>query len=411
MGGNNLLNILIQTVKAKLTGFVTKFRMYTSWSFIKTRLIMRLREFFTNLLGFKPRNKDDYFTVGRWMISKRLLYALVLIIGVVSLWYISTETTLFKHFDEDGIRTYKYNSLRLRTAEGHVRINGKSGYRAFEGNVEKGYVNGQGTLYNPQGNVVYTGNFEQNKYEGEGILNYEDGSLYYQGTFHENMFEGNGTMYRVNGTKEYVGAFSQGMKNGAGTLYDAGENELYNGTFSSDNIVYSELLGKTAEEVSACYKGPKDLYITDTESVVYMNGISALYHGVIDNEALDNTEKVEEVYVLHDYFNLGTGVYDTIDDLTDALGEPVYEGYTRIVLPEAIAIDTLNKNEIVFEDIKDLEVSNTFSDVATVDSYDSDYTVYIYSYQRGDVIYSFVCTDKGGYFKFYYVSKDEDNVA
>ena len=114
MGGNSLLNILIQTVKSKMTGFVTKFRMYTSWSFIKTRVVVKIREFFSNLLGFKPRNKEDYYAVGRWMISKRLVYAAVLIVGVVSIWYISTETSLFRHFDEDGIKTYDYKRLELK---------------------------------------------------------------------------------------------------------------------------------------------------------------------------------------------------------------------------------------------------------------------------------------------------------
>ncbi len=411
MGGNSLLNILIQTVKSKMTGFVTKFRMYTSWSFIKTRVVVKIREFFSNLLGFKPRNSEDYFTVGRWMISRRLVYALVLIIGVVSIWYISTETSLFKHFDEDGVKTYDYNSMRLRTAKGHVRILGKSGYRAFDGNVEGGYVTGEGTLYNPAGNVVFTGNFDRNKYEGTGTLNYADGSMRYQGTFHDNEFEGNGTLYRENGTKEYEGGFAQGMKNGAGTLYDAGENELYTGSFSSDNIVYSEMLGKTASEVSDCYKGPRDLYMTDEESVVYMSGIGALYHGVRDAEALDADEKVTEVYVLHDYFNYSGGVVDTIPDIEDILGSPVYEGFSDIILPEAVAIDIINSTETAFDGVADLVTTDSFSDVSTVDSYDRDYEVYIYTFRRGDVLYSFVCPNRAGYFEFYYVSQDGDEAA
>ncbi len=411
MGGNNLLNILIQTVKSKMTGFVTKFRMYTSWSFIKTRVVVKIREFFSNLLGFKPRNNEDYFTVGRWMISRRLVYALVLIIGVVSIWYISTETSLFKHFDEDGVKTYDYNSLRLRTAKGHVRILGKSGYRAFDGNVEEGYVTGEGTLYNPAGNVVYTGTFDQNKYEGQGTLNYPAGNMMYQGTFHDNRFEGNGTLYRENGTKEYEGSFARGMKNGAGILYDSGENELYIGSFSSDNIVYSEMLGKTASEVADCYKGARDLYMTDDESVVYMTGIDALYHGVRDAEALDDEEKVTEVYVLHDYFTYGGEVVDTIPNIEDVLGSPVYEGFSDIVLPEAIAIDIINSGRNAFDGVADLVTTDSFSDVSTVEAYDRDYEVYIYTFRRGDVLYSFVCPNRAGYFEFYYVSQDEEETA
>ncbi len=408
MGGNSLLNILIQTIKAKMTSFVTKFRMYTSWSFIKTRLVMRIRDFFMNLLGVKPRDKNDYFTIGRWMISKRLVYAGVLIIGVISIWYITTETSLFRRFDENGIKTYKYNSVRLRTAKGHVRIKGRSGYRAYDGNVADGYVTGSGTLYNPQGNVVYTGNFERNKYEGQGIENYADGNMHYQGGFHENLYEGNGILYREDGTKEYEGEFLQGKKNGHGLLYDSGDNEIYEGSFSSDNIVYSELLGKTAAEVNLNYMGPRSIYLTDSESVVMMNSIGALYHGTRDADALEDDEKVSEVYVLQDHYDFGGEEVKSVSDIKDIMGKPLYEGYSEIILPEAIAIDRLNAYGDVFKGVGDLVLTNTFSDVAEVEGYDNDYTVYIYSFKRGDIVYSFVCQDKSDYFEFYYISTDED---
>ncbi|MBP3814715.1 MAG: hypothetical protein ILA12_08675, partial [Butyrivibrio sp.] len=193
--GFGLLNILIQTIKSKMTGLVTKFRLYTNWNFIKTKIVVRIRDFFANMIGVKPRNKEDYYTIGRWMFSKRLLYALVIIIGVLSIWYITSETTLFRKFSEDGIQTYKYNSVRLRTAKGRVRITGKSGYLAYDGSVEKGYVTGDGTLYNKDGNVVYKGAFLQNKYEGFGTQNYDSGVLKYKGAFHENLYEGDGVLY------------------------------------------------------------------------------------------------------------------------------------------------------------------------------------------------------------------------
>ena len=212
MGGNELLNILIQTIKSRTTGLVTKFKLYTSWNFVKTKIVVRIRDFFFNLLGVKPRDKNDYYTIGRWMFSKRLLYALVIMLGVLSLWYISTESAVFKRFSEEGIRTYKYNSLRLRTAKGHVKITGKSGYLAYDGYVEGGYANGEGILYNPAGNAVYTGNFEQNDYEGQGSESYPSGNLHYTGTFHKCLYEGSGTLYRENGTKEYYGEFLGGKR-------------------------------------------------------------------------------------------------------------------------------------------------------------------------------------------------------
>lgn len=361
------------------------------------------------MLGVKPRNADDYFTVGRWMISKRLVYAAVLIVGVVSLWYITTETSLFRRFEDGGVRTYKYDSIRLRTAEGHVRITGKSGYQAYDGYVKDGYVTGEGTLYNPAGNIVYTGSFDQNKFEGTGTENYESGNTHYVGTFHDNLYEGSGNLYREDGSTEYVGEFSAGLKNGQGVLYDAGGNEIYEGTFANDNIVYSELLGKSASEVAEHYKGHRTLFIYGDESVVKLDAIDAIYHSIGNAEALDDEEKVREVYILKNYYMYGGDAVESIADIQDIMGTPIYEGYSGIILPEAVAIDELNSNANVFQGVDDLGLDSSFSDVAEVTSYDSSYPVYIYSFKRGDVIYSFVCTDKVDSFKFYYMSKDEED--
>ncbi len=408
MGGNELLNILIQTIKSRTTGLVTKFKLYTSWNFVKTKIVVRIRDFFFNLLGVKPRDKDDYYTIGRWMFSKRLLYALVIMLGVLSLWYISTESAVFKRFSEEGIRTYKYNSLRLRTAKGHVKITGKSGYLAYDGYVEGGYANGEGILYNPAGNAVYTGNFEQNDYEGQGSESYPSGNLHYTGTFHKCLYEGSGTLYRENGTKEYYGEFLGGKKNGTGTLYDVGENEIYTGSFSSDNIVYSELLGKNAAEVNECYKGHSSLYLATDETVVYMDQIGALYRGVSDEDALDDDVKVSSVYVLQDSFAFGNESVSTITALKEALGDPVYEGNSVVVLPEAVAINELCKKKTVFNGPVEMDVDNTFSDVTEVNSFDRDYTVYIYTFLRGEVTYSFVCKERSDYFDFYYLTSAND---
>ena len=408
MGGNELLSILIQTVKSKMTGFITKLRLYTSWGFIKTKIVIKIRDFFTNLLGIKPRNRDDYYTIGRFMLSKRLLYAAVIILGVLSLWYISTESSMFKKFSENGIKTYKYNSIRLRTAKGRVRINGKSGYLAYDGYVQGGYANGEGILYNPAGNVVYTGLFVQNKYEGMGKESYANGSLHYSGNFHDNLYEGNGTLYRENGTKEYMGEFLEGKKNGQGVLYDVGENEIYIGTFSADNIVYSELLGKSAQEVNECYKGHSKLYLTSDENVVLMEDIGAIYRGVSDEDALDDGAKVDSVYVLQNYFAYGNESVDTITALKEALGDPIYEGNSAIVLPEAVAINELSKRKTVFQGPVQMDVTMAFSDVAEVENFDRAYSVYIYTFKRGEVTYSFVCKEKSEYFDFYYLMNADE---
>lgn len=411
MGGGDLLSILIQTIKSKMTGLVTKFKLYTNWNFIKNKIIVKIREFFASLLGFKPRNKDDYFVIGNWMISKRFMYAMVIIIGVVSIWYVSSETTIFKRFSQEGVPTYKYNAFRLRTAKGHVKIKGKSGYLAYDGNVEGGYCNGNGTLYNKEGTVVYTGNFAQSKYEGVGTSNYESGNIQYYGNFHDNLYEGDGTLFREDGTKIYAGGFSQGMKYGEGTLYDTGENAIFTGAFANDEIVYSELLGKSVSEVNDHYLGHRDLYTTSTESVAVMNAIGALYHAKIDEEALDDDETVDSVYVLDDYFMNAGNQIDTITELTRTFGDPVYKGNSNVILPEAVAINLVNAKKKVANGNVNMDLEYSFSDVAEVTSFDREYVVFITSFQRGDVIYSFVSGADDNLFDFYYITGAEDESA
>ena len=318
---------------------------------------------------------------------------------------------MFKKFSEDGIATYKYDSVRLRTAKGHVKIKGKGGYLAYEGDVEKGYVTGNGTLYNREGNIVYVGSFERNRYEGNGTRNYDNGSVMYKGTFHDNLFDGTGSLYREDGSTEYEGDFALGKKNGHGILYDNGENPVYEGTFASDKIVYSELLGKDMSEVATAYTGHRTLYTTDDESVAIMDNIGALYHAYADEDALDESEIVDSVYVLSDSFSYSNSDITSISGIEEVFGDPVYEGNSNVILPEAVAINTLNETRKAMTGKVNMDLDRIYTDVAEVNSFDREYVVYIYSFRSGDIVYSFVCPAKGDSFDFYYITGAGDESA
>ena len=411
MDGEDLISIVIWTIKSKITDIDTQIKLWTNWNYIHNKIVVKVKEFFENLLGVKPRNSEDYFTIGNWMISKRLVNAAVIVVGAACLSYLSSETMIFKKFSEDGVKTYKYNSVRLRSAKGHVKLTGEGGYLAYDGNVEGGYVEGDGTLYNKEGNTVYTGAFEQNKFEGNGSFNYDSGNIKYQGGFHNNLFEGDGTLYREDGTRIYTGGFFKGLKYGRGVLFDSGENEVFEGTFANDEIVFSELLGKSVSEVNDCYKGHRDLFTTGTESVEVMNSIGAIYHAKIDQEALDDEEVVDSVYILDDYIRNAGKEMATIAELTKAFGDPVYKGNSNVILPEAVAINIVNRKKRALNGDVNMDLNYTFSDVAEVNSYDKEYVVYITSYRRGDVIYSFVSGSDDNVFSFYYISGTEDESA
>ena len=126
--GDNLFKVLIASAKAKITPFVTKIKMWTSWNFIRTRLISSIRDFFASLLNVKPRHKKDYYEVLGWLVSKRLAIALVVSIGVFSLYYLFSVHSVLFTAKTEGIKTYHYDSILLRFAKDKVRILGKSGY-------------------------------------------------------------------------------------------------------------------------------------------------------------------------------------------------------------------------------------------------------------------------------------------
>ncbi len=404
--GENLFTVLFATIKSKFAALVAKIRLWTSWNFIRTRVIGKIRDFFYGVLDVRPKHKNDYFVVFGWMISKKLAYAAIIIVGVLSCWYIGATTSIFSSLTQSGgLRTYKYDSILLRLASNKVRIKAKGGYIAYEGDVSKGYVTGDGTLYSPDGVTLYNGSFEKNRYEGNGSQYFDSGVLHYSGDFHENVYQGNGILYREDGSEEYEGGFFNGMKDGQGKLYDSGGNPIFEGPFASHDIVYSSMLGKTAEDVRAMYFGKQVLYEESPDLgsnfTVLMNDINALYYAAGDEGASDDSEKVQAVYVLSDEFRSGDQTADDISKLKQIFGEPVYEGNSIVIMPEAVAINTLNNVKRAVNGKVKMDTTQNYSDDIIINAIDNSYNVYIYTFNRGDLVYSFVCNQKGGHFDFY----------
>ena len=406
--GNNLIQVLLASIKAKITPLVTKFRQITSENFIRTRVIAKIREFFVLLFDVRPKNKKDYYEVFGWLISKKLAYAIVVVIGVLSMIYlVSIRSMYLPQKQTDGIKTYDYDDVMLRFAKGKVRIRGKSGYLAYEGDVEKGSVTGSGNLYGVDGTLLYQGEFAQNEYEGSGTQYYPDGTMHYKGAFSGNLYEGTGKLYRENGTLSYDGEFARGMKEGIGKLYAAGDKPVYEGSFSKDQLVYSALLGKSTAEVAQAYTGSRVIYRNDSDFTVLMPDIQALYIGVTDEANLEEQVMVDSIYVLKDSILIGDQECTTIKDLKAAFGEIVYEGNSIVTLPEAVAINYLNTKKQTMNGSVELETTDEYTDVITVNRIQDDYPVYLYSFRKDGLLYTFVCKDKNDTFSFYSIMSEE----
>lgn len=406
-----MFKILIATAKAKVTPLVTKIKMWTSWNFIRTKLVSKIRDLFSKLLDVRPRHKKDYYEVFRWLVSKRLAMAAVVIIGLLSMYYLYSVHGTVISAKLDGIKTYPYDSILLRFANEKVRITGKSGYLAYEVDVRGGGATGYGTLMNPAGVVVYQGNFVKNRYQGNGTRYYDDGVMMYTGNFQENLFNGVGKYYRENGSLMYDGEFALGKKDGQGKLYDSGSSLIYTGGFSQDELVYSQMLGKKVSEMAKVYTGKRILYEGEDMFAVLMEDIEAMYVGQNNSGTLDGEMSVECVIVLKDTFAAGGKSYTSVDELQQYFGTERYEGNSEIKMAEAVAVNWMQKNKNRTLRPVDMTTSSEYEDYVTINRYNEDYTVYLYSFNKEGLLYTFVCQDKGDTFSFYFIEKEEAGTA
>lgn len=400
---NNLLSVLLSTLKARIVPLWTKLKYWTSWNYIKANILTKIRTALSSIFQVRPRHKKDYYPFLGYLVSKRLAHAVVVVVGILCFCYFTWVNPIvnIRQGMADGEKVYSYNSLPLRFAEGNVRIKAKSGYIAYEGNVENGYVTGQGQLFGADGGLRYRGNFEKNKFNGQGVSYYPVGQMQYEGTFAENLFEGEGTLYRENGTKHYTGKFAKGVFEGEGTLYDASDTEIFHGSFHNGEIVYTQLLGKSAAEIAALYTGKQSIYQNETDWAVMLDGIDAFYAAASESTSLEGDIRASAVYVGKGEFVYGDQTVTTLEGLRAVLGDPVFEGNSYLTFPEAAGISWLQKKgrEIPIE--TGLEARQPFEEVREVTSYAADTLVYLYVFQTEDVTYTFFAKDKDSDFFFY----------
>ncbi len=412
----NLFDILINVFKSRILPLVTRIKLLLNPRFMIARFTEIVRNLVQNVLNIRPRNKDDYYPIGGWLVSKKLAYAVVIVIGILcTIYIISQKDALFPSNSASYIKTYNYNSILLKFAKGKVRIKGKSGWIAYEGDVEDAGCNGPGTLMNPEGIVIYEGNFKSSMYEDKGTQYYENGILRYVGDFHENQYNGEGKLYRETGSILYEGEFNRGLKDGEGRLFNTGGEEIFNGQFSQDRILYSSLLGKSSTEMAITYNGERKLYEAGTERVRVMSDINAMTEEITNSESIDSAAIVSAVYIMDNSIRIGKHDYTTFDGVQQALGEPTYVGDSYATLPELMIINRLNEESDIqiINGPADITETGVFDEYSTVDYYDTDYVVYLHSYEKDGLVYNFVSSPDDTTFAFYYIlqSNESDSIT
>lgn len=400
---NNLFSVLLATIKAKITPIVTKLKYWLSPTFWRAQVLTKLREFLSRVFAVRPRHKRDYYGFFGWLVSRRLAHAVVIAVGLLSLAYLLFVNPIFRLAEGigSGEKIYAYNALPLRYTKGDVKIRAKSGYVAYEGAVSKGYASGNGTLYDKNGAVVYRGAFEKNQYNGAGILYYPSGQAHYEGEFQNNLFEGTGKLFRENGTMIYDGAFCAGKREGTGILYNSSETPVFTGSFHADQLVYSQLLGKSASDIAQIYTGEKLLYIGNEQAVQVMTDIDAFFVADTAEESIEESLVAKELYVCKDVFTYGDHTCSSIAEVKRVLGDPVFEGSSYVVFPEAVGIDRLQRQGADIHIDVALETEHPLAEAYNVNSYDTDALVYLYVFQKEETSYSFICEDQDGRFFMY----------
>lgn len=234
----SVLRIYINIVREKFAKILALLWTYTNPRYVKEHLLVRIKKFLTVLLNVRPKDKDDYYTVFGWMISRKLAFAIVVFLGLICVVFIAgmkPVNIMGNSGSDSGIITYRYDAIPLRFHSGQVRILGKSGYRAYEGSMKDGVVEGTGKLYGKEGNLVYSGEFDENMYNGTGKRYYDNQMLWYQGEFKDNEFSGTGILYRDNGVKEYEGEFSENEKTVRGNYLMKAEIWFLTGISATEN--------------------------------------------------------------------------------------------------------------------------------------------------------------------------------
>ena len=112
----NLREILTSVLRTRILPIFTRITLLLNPRYMLSRMTEVFRNLFRKVLDVRPRNKDDYYPMGAWLVSKRLAYAVVLVVALIcTIYIISQKDALFPGSQDAHIKTYKYNSILLKS--------------------------------------------------------------------------------------------------------------------------------------------------------------------------------------------------------------------------------------------------------------------------------------------------------
>ncbi|MBQ3497202.1 MAG: hypothetical protein IJA73_03645, partial [Oscillospiraceae bacterium] len=141
--------------------------------------------------------------------------------------------------------------------------------------------------------------------------------------------------------------------------------------------------------------GEVSVYRSESEYCVAMPEIDALYAVKDGSNTLENEWTVDRVFVLENAVALDSGTCTTVRQLTDALGEPLYYGTAWVTMAEAVAWNELAEKAPEAIEAVGMEAQAGLEEVYSVSSYDRNHEVYIYTFEKDGLVYTFYFTGAG----------------
>ena len=329
---------------------------------ITAKLMAPITKKVRKIMSAEAKSPEDYYTVGRFWISKTLVFIVILCACAAVFLYFgwlapavedttTTEnliTSVYYDYDDMDLGEYS-GKANIRAANGEVVYTGdisagvctgngtlwnQDGVLIYEGAFANNKFEGNGTLYYSSGSVQYTGEFQDNNFSGAGILYYQDGSVQYEGSFENGVFSGEGVLYNEDGVMIYEGSFQSGLYHGSGvsyyysgikryegefymgraqgqgTLYSSAGRTLFSGPFARDEIHYEALLGMTLEDAEAMFQETPVVYFSD-------GGTSFLFETA---QVILKTDCLVELRISEEATS-GSGVWYMPDEEGDTLPE------------------------------------------------------------------------------------------
>lgn len=243
-----ILKLLLSAMKRIVTAVSMPFRLLIvqvqklfNINIITAKLIQPLTSNVRKVLNLKPTSDKEYYKVGKFLIYKKLLTALIFAICAGVFIYFNNiapvqEAAPVTTVTEIKTNIYfKYDDIAIKDFSGMANITDYLGNVIYTGEIDAGVCKGFGYVYNADGELLYEGSLDKNKYNGNGTSYYSDGTVCYTGEFTENLYSGAGKLYRADGSLLYDGMFKDGQYSGEGKIYFENNALQYEGQFSANN--------------------------------------------------------------------------------------------------------------------------------------------------------------------------------